>query len=92
MRGLLKLLNSRQVQLVQTAGAKRGPKRYLGNTKSQWLDKLMRTNANICALITVSFFPIVAYYSWWFMQNNKARKAAEEKQTEDLLAEGKAIA
>ena len=38
--------------------------RFLGNTKSQWLDKLMRSNANICALISLSFFPIVAYYSW----------------------------
>jgi len=92
MRGFLRLLNARQVQLVQTAGAKRGPRRYLGNTKSQWLDRLMRTNANICALITVSSFPIGVYYSWWFVQNKKARKALEEKQTEDLLAEGRALA
>jgi len=52
----------------------------------------MRTNANICALITVSSFPIGVYYSWWFVQNKKARKALEEKQTEDLLAEGRALA
>jgi len=76
---------------VHTAGAKRGPKRYFGNTKSQWLDKLMRTNANICALIAVSFIPFAIYYTYGTLQAKKERKAIEDKRTEDLLSEGKAV-
>ena len=50
--------------LVQTAGLTRGPPRFLDRTKSQYLDILMRSNATICAAISFSFFPIVAYYVW----------------------------
>jgi len=92
MLGPVRLLVPRQVQLVQAAGAKRGPKRYFGQTKSQWLDKLMRSNANICATISLSFFPICGYYTWrYYNVIRPARDALEAKEREDLLAEGKAL-
>jgi len=91
--GLKDLLSrSSQVQLQQIAGAKRGPARYLGFTKSQWLDKLMRSNANICFSITMMFFPICAYYTHRYMTVIKpAREELARQQTEELLSEGKAV-
>lgn len=64
----------------------------MGLTKSQWLDKLMRSNANICAALSFSFFPIVGYYTWRYMNVIKpAREAQEAEAREDLLSEGKAV-
>jgi len=92
MPGLSRFLEPVRVQFQQVAGAKRAPKRYFGKTKSQWLDKLMRSNANICAVISLSFFPIVGYYSWRYINVIKpAREAIEAREREELLAEGKAV-
>jgi len=79
--------------IVQSAGKKRGPPRFLGKTKTQYLDWLMRSNANICALISFSFFPLVGWYSYrYFTVLKPARDAQAAQEQEDLLAEGKAIA
>jgi len=92
MLGYMRFLVPHRIQHLQAAGAKRGPIRYLGKTKSQWLDKLMRSNANICAAISLSFFPIVAYYTWRYLNVIKpAREAIEAREREELLAEGKAV-
>jgi len=78
---------------MQTAGTKRGPPRLFGKTKSQLLDTLMRSNANICALVSFSAFPIVAYYTYRYYTILKpARDAIAAKEQEELLAEGKATA
>ena len=54
---------------------------------------LMRSNANICALISFSFFPIVAYYTYrYYTVLKPARDAIAAKEREELLAEGKATA
>ena len=87
------LLRPSSLTLTQVAGRKRGPPRFLGKTKAQYLDWLMRFNANICALISFSFFPIVAWYSYRYitiLKPARDAKAAEEKEA--LLAEGKATA
>ena len=87
------LLKSSSIIFCQSAGAKRGPPRYFGKTKTQYLDFLMRSNANVCALASFSFFPIVAYYTWRYYNVLKpARDAIAAKEREDLLAEGKAAA
>ena len=87
------LLRSSSIVFLQSAGAKRGPPRYFGKTKSQHLDLLMRSNANICALISFSFFPIVFYYTYrYYTVLKPARDAIAAKEQEDLLAEGKAAA
>ena len=79
--------------IVQSAGRKRGPPRFLGKTKTQYLDWLMRSNANICALISFSFFPLVGWYSYrYFTVLKPARDAKQAQEEADLLAEGKAIA
>ena len=53
----------------------------------------MRSNANVCALASFSFFPIVAYYTYRYYNVLKpARDAIAAKEREDLLAEGKAAA
>jgi len=75
--------------LVITRGAQRGPPRLLGRTKSQYLDTLMRSNANICAAISFSFFPIVAYYIWRYNFVLKpAREEIARKERAALLEEG----
>jgi len=85
------LLKSSSISFIPSAGKKRGPPRYLGKTKSQYLDLLMRSNANICALISFSFFPIVAYYTYrYYTVLKPARDAHAAKEQEELLAEGKA--
>ena len=82
---------SRPALLLPAAGVKRGPPRFLGRTKSQYLDILMRSNANICALISFSFFPIVAYYTYrYYTVLKPARDLAAERERAELLAEGKA--
>ena len=87
------LLRAVSVTVTQSAGRKRGPPRLLGKTKSQYLDWLMRSNANICALISFSFFPIVAWYSYRYITVLKpARDAKAAQEKEDLLSEGKATA
>jgi len=81
------------VQFQQVAGAKRGPKRFLGKTKAQFLDAFMRSNANLCFVITLSFFPICGYYTVrYFNVIKPAREELDKKAAEDLLAEGKAVA
>ena len=85
------LLKPTTFTLVQSAGKKRGPPRFLGKTKTQYLDWLMRSNANICAAISFGFFPLAAWYSYrYYTVLKPARDAAAAKEQEDLLAEGKA--
>ena len=95
------MLNSRVSSLLrpvsnivtQTAGKKRGPPRFLGRTKTQYLDYLMRSNASICALISFSIFPLGGYYTYRYftvLKPNRDAKVAQEQ--EELLAEGKAAA
>ena len=87
------LLRPTSLTLTQVAGRKRGPPRFLGKTKAQYLDWLMRSNANICALISFSFFPIVAGYTYRYITVLKpARDAKAAEEEEALLAEGKATA
>ena len=87
------LLRPTRPTLTQVAGRKRGPPRFLGKTKAQYLDWLMRSNANICALISFSFFPIVAGYTYRYITVLKpARDAKAAEEEEALLAEGKATA
>ena len=89
-RNLLKPTN---FTIVQWAGKKRGPPRFLGKTKTQYLDWLMRSNANVCALISFSFFPLAGWYFWRYTTVLKpARDAAAAREQEELLAEGKATA
>ena len=77
--------------IIQSAGKRRGPPRWLGKTKTQYLDWLMRSNANICAAISFGFFPLAAWYSYrYYTVLKPARDAAAAKEQEDLLAEGKA--
>ena len=79
--------------VVQSAGKKRGPPRFLGKTKTQYLDWLMRSNANICALISLSFFPLAGWYSYrYFTVLKPARDAKLARDQEELLSEGKAVA
>lgn len=81
-----------QLLLTQVAGAKRGPRRYLGKTKSQILDFFMRSNVRVCATISMSFFPIVAYYVFKYNFVIKPKKKELKKQAEEqLLAEGKYV-
>lgn len=78
---------------TQVAGAKRGPPRFLGRTKTQYLDGFMRSNATICATLSLSFFPIVAYYVYrynWVLK--PAREEIARREAEALLAEGQAEA
>ena len=77
---LLKTSNS---YLVQSAGKKRGPPRFLGKTKSQYLDWLMRSNANICALISLSFFPLAGWYSYRYFTVLKPARDAKAAQVID---------
>jgi len=93
VRPIRNLLIPSSATVFQLAGKKRGPPRYFGKTKSQYLDMLMRSNANICALISFSFFPIVAYYTYrYYTVLKPARDAIAAKEREELLAEGKATA
>jgi len=83
----------RTYQFTQVAGAKRGPRRFLGYTKTQLLDKLMRSNANICAAITFSSIPILAFYVYrYYTVLKPVKDELELKAREELLAEGKATA
>lgn len=84
---------SNRIQLTQVAGAKRGPSRFLGKTRSQILDSFMRSNARICALITATFFPICAYWTWRYNYIIKPKREELKKVAEqELLAEGKYVA
>jgi len=88
-----RLLTASGVVVSQTRFARRGPPRLFGKTKSQYLDTLMRSNANICAAISFSFFPIVIYYIYRYNFVLKpAREEIARKEKEALLAEGKAEA
>jgi hypothetical protein len=72
-------------------GARRGPPRLLGRTKTQYLDILMRSNATVCAAISFSFFPIVAYYIYRYNFVLKpARDLHARQEREALLSEGQA--
>jgi len=53
----------------------------------------MRSNATICATLSLSFFPIVAYYVYrynWVLK--PAREEIARREAEALLAEGQAQA
>ena len=41
--------------------------RYLGYTKSQLLDKLMYSNATICAAITFSVIPLISFWTYRYI-------------------------
>lgn len=90
---LLKSNPTTSITIPQTRGAKRGPPRFFGKTKTQLLDSVMRSNANICFAASLSFFPIFAFYSYRYMTVLKpAREARDAKDREDLLSEGQATA
>jgi len=77
--------------LIQSAGKKRGPPRFLGRTKTQYIDWLMRSNASICAVISFGFVPLAGWYSYrYFTVLKPARDAKVAREQEELLAEGKA--
>jgi len=79
--------------LIQSAGKKRGPPRFLGRTKTQYIDWLMRSNASICAVISFGFVPLAGWYSYrYFTVLKPARDAKVAREQEELLAEGKATA
>lgn len=85
------ILRPTAVCLSQSAGAKRGPPRFLGRTKSQVLDKFVRSNAVICALASFTVVPFVCFWVYRYVTVLKPQKAAwEAAQIEELLAEGKA--
>jgi len=85
---LLKPVNS---IIIQSAGKKRGPPRFLGRTKTQYIDTLMRSNASICAVISFGFVPLAGWYSYrYFTVLKPAREAKVAREQEELLAEGKA--
>ena len=50
-------------RLTQVAGKKRGPPRFLGYTRSQVLDTVMRSNARICGAVTLLIFPVIAAWA-----------------------------
>ena len=50
--------SSVQHQYQQFRGVKRGPLRFMGKTKAQFLDMLMRSNARICVLLSLTVVPI----------------------------------
>jgi len=63
----------------------------LGLTKSQILDKFVRSNAVICAIASFTVVPVVCFWFYRYVTVLKPRKAAwEAQQREELLAEGKA--
>jgi len=54
---------------------------------------LFRTNARICAFISFLVVPFVGAWSWRYVTVLRpASEAAKQKETEELLAEGKATA
>ena len=76
--------------LTLVAWTKRGPHRYLGWTRTQVLDSLMRSNARICATICMCFFPVVGAWVYRYHTVLKPAKLEfEQKRQEELLAEGK---
>jgi len=92
-RRLSFLAPNSHTQVSSQRALRRGPPKFLGRTKTQYLDMLMRSNANICAAISLSFFPIAAYFTWRYLYVLKPeREAVVAKQNEDLLSEGKASA
>jgi len=53
----------------------------------------MRSNARICAIITATFFPICAYWTWRYNYIIKPKREELKKAVEqELLAEGKYVA
>jgi hypothetical protein len=75
--------------VTQVAWKSRGPRRYLGYTRSQVLDTLMRTNANTCFYVCLTSFPMAAYMIYRYKYVLKPGKLEYEKQKEaELLAEG----
>ena len=75
--------------VTQVAWTTRGPPRYLGYTRSQILDKLMRTNAKTCFFVCMASFPMAAYMIYRYKYVLKPGKLEYERQKEaELLAEG----
>jgi len=71
----------------------RGPPRFLGRTKAQYLDLLMRTNTRLSAFVTFIAVPALMIWSYRYITVLKpAKDAAKQKETEELLAEGRAAA
>lgn len=71
----------------------RGPPRLLGRTKAQYLDLLMRTNTRLAAFVSFLVVPTLMIWSYRYITVLKpAKDAAKQKETEELLAEGRAAA
>jgi hypothetical protein len=52
----------------------------------------MRSNARICALVTLSVFPVVGFWVYrYFAVLKPLQQQNEEKRLADLLSEGRAI-
>ena len=70
----------RTSNLILVAGTKRGPHRYLGWTRTQVLDSLMRSNARICATICLCFFPVVGAWIYRYHTVLKPAKLEFERK------------
>jgi len=89
-------LFARTCQSTRKATIIRGPSRYLGYTKSQWLDGLMAVNSYSCVGFIIIGMPLMGYSYYQFKQRIQPeliRLAEEElrkqKEEEDaMLAEG----
>lgn len=77
---------STHVTLV--AGAKRGPPRYFGYTKSQFFDTLMKSNATIMAGVSSFTLPIVGFMMWRYNYVKKEVEEHKKIKEDELLSEG----
>lgn len=95
-RQSVSFLVARTCQSTRKATIIRAPNRYLGYTKSQWLDGLMAINSYTCVGFIIVSIPAMGYSYYRFkksVQPELIRLAEEElrkqKEEEDaMLAEG----
>ena len=75
--------------ITQVAGTKRGPPRYFGRTKSQYLDTLYRSHAMMMASISLFTIPLLIAILYYMNVILKPQiEEAKQKEAEELLSEG----
>ena len=75
--------------ITQVAGTKRGPPRYFGRTKSQYLDFGYRSHAYVMASVSVFTIPLLIAILYYMNVILKPKiEEAKQKEEEELLSEG----
>ena len=75
--------------ITQVAGTKRGPPRYFGRTKSQYLDFGYRSHAYIMAAVSLFTIPLLIAILYYMNVILKPQiEEAKQKEEEELLSEG----